>query len=542
VPEKRKQSFLHGATILLVSMTIIKILGAIYKVPLYNILGDSGTTDFAIAYNIYNLLATLSTAGLPIALARMIAEAHTQGRENQVRRNYRVAYMAFLVLGTVGSLVLFFFSDGLAGIMSTPTAGLSIQALAPVVLLVCLMSVYRGYAEGHRDMIPTSVSQVVETAVKMVVGLVIAWLLVRAGYSVSTGAAGAILGASFGGAAALLYLIFAKRKRSRVEAPYEQATDRADSSKRTLARLLKIGVPIALGSSVMAIMTLIDSGLVMWRLQSVTHGLGMTNEAAKTLYGQYQYGLTLFNGPTFLVPAFTVSIIPTIASLAVQKRRSEIRDVAEMGLRVSTVLNLPMAVGMVVLAAPLMQVLFTHSTGVAVNILYILGIASFFVCTTLMTTSILQASGHERLPVISMICGAVVEIALNLLLVGIPKINVLGSAIDTLGCYVTITLLNLVFLHFTMSERIRFTKIIPRQLIASLVMGAAAWGVYGLLDKLVLHGGQAGRMMTAVCLVVAIGVAAVVYLVLVVMLRALTLEDVLSLPKGAKIAKLLRMK
>lgn len=541
MPEERKQNYLHGATILLASMTIIKILGAIYKVPLYNILDKYGTADFNVAYQIYNLLATLSTAGLPIALARMIAEEHTLGRENQVKRTYHVAYMTFLVLGAAGTLILFFFSGNLASVMSDPTATLSIRALSPVVLLVCLMSAYRGYAEGHSDMVPTAVSQVIETALKMIVGLAAAWILIAAKRSSSVAAAGAILGASFGGAAALIYLIFSKRKSVRT-ALHEQFIDKPEPGKKTFSRLLSIGIPIALGASVMAIMTLIDTGLVMWRLQSVQYGLGMSLNEARALFGEYTYAQTLFNAPTFLVPAFTISIVPAIAGLAVKKRREEIRDVAETGLRVSTVLNLPMAVGMVVLANPIIRVLYTDSTAVGVDILYVLGLASFFVCTTLMTTSILQASGHERLPMFSMIAGAIVEIVLNLVLVGIPEINILGSAIDTVGCYVTITALNLVFLRGTMVKRIRMSKVISRPLIASLAMGAAAWAVYGLLDKLLLSGENPGRMLMALCLLITIVVAVAVYLVLVVLIRALTVEDISLLPKGKKLAKLLHMK
>ena len=213
--ENKGQNFLHGAVILTIAVVIIKILGFIYKVPLGNILGDEGFAHFNVAYNLYNVLLTLSTAGLPIALARLVSESSTLGRVNQTKRTYHVALAAFIVLGTIGSAVMFLFPTELAVFMEDAEASQSIMAMAPSVLLVCVMSAYRGYTQGHSDMRPTSVSQVLEVAVKVFFGIGLVLILRRTTDSLPMLSAAAISGVSVGSLVACGYMGVQAGKRSR---------------------------------------------------------------------------------------------------------------------------------------------------------------------------------------------------------------------------------------------------------------------------------------------------------------------------------------
>ncbi|MDO4750274.1 MAG: oligosaccharide flippase family protein, partial [Eubacteriales bacterium] len=261
----KKQNYLHGATILAAGVVIMKILGAIYKIPVRNIIGDEGYALFLSAYNVYNVFLTLATAGLPVALSRMIAEANTLGRTAQVRRTFSVAWVTFFLLGFVSSLIMFFFPTELAAMMYNVEAAQSIWALSPAVLLVCLVSAYRGYCQGHENMTPTTIGQVLEVLVKVIVGLALAWYLIRGGKSIPIGSAGAIFGVTAGGFAALLYMVIYKRKHY----PYHASeSETPDSHIRIFKRLLRIGVPITLGASVLSLINLIDSILCMSRLQS----------------------------------------------------------------------------------------------------------------------------------------------------------------------------------------------------------------------------------------------------------------------------------
>ena len=181
--EKTKgQNYMYGAAILTAGVVIMKILGFIYKVPIANIIGDDGYSMFLATYNVYNVFLTLATAGLPIALSRMISEANAQGRPMQAKRTFTVAWRTFFVIGLACTLIMFLFPNQLAdGILHNPDAAPSIRAMSPAVLLVCLVSAYRGYCQGFGNMIPTTVGQVLEVLVKVAVGLVLAYAIMKAG-------------------------------------------------------------------------------------------------------------------------------------------------------------------------------------------------------------------------------------------------------------------------------------------------------------------------------------------------------------------------
>ena len=205
--QRKKQGFVEGAAILTASTILIKILGAVFKIPLSNIIGKSAMGDFGVAYNIYALLLTLSTAGLPVALSRMVSEADALGRRNQVRRTFVVARAAFFVLGMISTLFMLIFSRYLADFMGSREAEAAISTLAPALVCVCLMSAYRGYTQGLGNMVPTSVSQIIETLCKVVFGLSAAWILIRRGQSGSVGAAGGIFGVTVGTVLGLVYIV-----------------------------------------------------------------------------------------------------------------------------------------------------------------------------------------------------------------------------------------------------------------------------------------------------------------------------------------------
>ena len=192
--ENSKQNYLHGAAIMAAGVVVTKILGAIYKIPLGNILGDEGYGYFSVAYNIYYVFLTMATAGMPVALSRMISEADTLGRPMQARKIFRVAWLTFAIFGILLGLVMFLFPTELAGMLNNVRAAQSIWALSPALVLVYLTSTYRGYAQGMSNMKPTTVSQILEVVGKVAVGLVLAWSFTRAGKGLPVASAGAIFG------------------------------------------------------------------------------------------------------------------------------------------------------------------------------------------------------------------------------------------------------------------------------------------------------------------------------------------------------------
>lgn len=533
----QKQNYLHGAAILTAGVVITKILGAIYKIPLGNILGDEGYAHFMVAYNIYNVFLTLSTAGLPVALSRMISEADTLGRTMQMRRTFRVAFVTFACIGFLSSLIMFLFPTELASMMNDVEAAQSIWALSPAMFLVCMTSAYRGYAQGQSNMTPTTVSQILDVLAKTLVGLALAWYFIRVGKSLPIASAGAIFGVTAGSIAALLYIAVYKHRY------YPERTvsdpDVPDSPGRVLRRLLRIGIPITFGSCVLSMINLIDAKLVLNRLQVAA---GFSYYDAKILYGIYGKAQTLYNLPAAFITPLTISIVPAITALIVQKKHAAAGEIAESSLRIAAVIALPMGVGLAVLAHPIVNVVYPGSNEAGPTLLLLLGIASFFVCMALMTTAILQATGNEIYPVFSMIVGGLVKIAVNWFLVANPEINIIGAPLGTLTCYIVMCGMNYAFICRSLKNRPRLSCVLLRPAGSAAVMGVTAWAVYH--GAAALLGGMAAldwkRM--AVSMLMAMLAAVVVYVAAVVVTRAVTQEDMKLIPRGEKIAKLLHIR
>ena len=543
----RKQNYMHGAAILTVGVIIMKVLGAIYKIPLGNILGDEGYSMFMGAYSIYNIFFTLATAGLPVALSRLVAEADAHGRVRQEEKTFRVALATFAVIGLLFSFVLFAFPSWLAdNYLENPDAAMSIRAMAPAILLVCLVSAYRGYCQGNGNMIPTTVDEVLEVLFKVISGLILAAVLLRAGKGLPIGSAGAILGVSIGSVISLGYMIWYRHRNYRdLAAPYTggdvepaepNAEEKTDSALKIVRDLLKIGVPIALGACIMAILNSVDSKLCMNRLQTAAQ---FSYFEAKVLYGVYGKAQTFFNLPAAFITPLTISIVPAISAAFARGDRDVAAGISEDSMRIAAVIALPMGVGLSVMSRPIMQGFYVGSHLSGPGLLAIMGAASFFVCMLLMENAVLQASGKERYTMITMIVGGLVKIVVNWLLVARREINIYGAPIGTLASYMVMCAMNFLFMTVTLERTPRLGRILFKSVFCSTVMGFSAWAVYGLAPRLIHVPGQLGMLL---CMFVAMAAAVVVYLICVVATSAVTRADLELIPGGGKIAALLRMK
>ena len=541
---QKQNSFFGGAAILAAGILIVKLIGMFYKIPLINIIGEAGAADFNNAYNIYAVLLTVSTAGLPVAVSKLVSEANALNRRNQVRRTFRLALVLFLALGLVSFLVMFFRADALAGMMNDSKAAAGIRALAPAVVCVGCLAALRGYSQGHSNMAPTSVSQIIEALCKLVVGLGLAFWLVKQGKDPDVAAAGAITGVTVGTVVALAYMVLdflLSRGREDI-----RGTDRPDSAGSILANILKIAVPITLSSSMVGIVTVIDSSLVQGQLQSA---LDLTEKASRTLYGNYSGALNIYNLPTSLMAAITASVIPAVSAALARRDRRGAARITGSALRITALLSFPMGVGLFVLGTPIIRLLFPSlNVEVAGPLLSTLGVATPFVCMVLVCNSVLQAHGFINLPVIVMVLGGIVKIVNNYNLVG--AIGIAGAPVGNILCFGLALVLDLVVITRVIPNRPRLLPIFVKPAIASAIMGGAAWAVYGLLSRVLTaeQVNEAGetirvvsRMGNALGIFLAIAVAGVVYLVLVVAIRAISKNDLALMPKGDKLARLLRL-
>ena len=534
--QPKKQSFLGGAAILASAVVIVKLIGAVYKIPLGNIIGDEGKAHFTVAYNIYNLLLTVSTAGLPLAISKLTSEAHALGRENEKRKLFRTAIWLFFVLGLVLSLFMFFGAAQLAGFMNDSLAYWSIKALAPAVFCVCLLACMRGYTQGQGNMKPTAISQVLEAICKLAIGLSLAWYFLRLGHGVEISAAGAILGVTVGTVLSMFFLIFyLLTHRDRTE-----SLDVPESSGTLMKKVLTIGIPITLSNSAMSIITLIDSKIVLGRLGGIS---GLLPDSPTALYGQYTFGMDLINLPPSFVYPVTMSLIPFAAAAVARKDHEGANRIISSAFRLIAILAIPAGVGLSVLSGPILLTLYPAQQASATAAgphLRVLGIACIFICIMTLTNAILQSYGHERIPICTMLAGGVTKIVLNYILVGNPDINIHGAPVSTLCCYMVIVALNLFFVWKYSPEKPRYLQLFTKPVIASVLMGGAAWAVYGFASRLLAGHSAYGANALATMLGILAGVA--VYAVLVVAMRILRAEDVKSVPHGERLVKLLRLK
>ena len=589
----KPNTFFGGAAILAMGILVVKVIGLFYKIPLVNIIGSEGSADFNNAYNIYSVLLTISTAGLPVAVSKMVSEANALGRQNQVHKVFRRSLAAFLTLGVVSFLIMYFGSEQLAGMMHDSLAAAGIRALAPAVICVGCLSAFRGYAQGHGNMTPTAVSQILEALCKLVIGLGLAYWLVRAGQPSHVAAAGAITGVTVGTILALAYMIFNfVSTRMREE---KDTQDAPDSARRILSTLMKIAIPITISSSMVGIVTVIDSALVQGQIQKVlisdpdswalyqqvvdfapleaardawqqAVSSGAAAEAvsqlygaeelaaeniSRSLYGNYSGALTIYNLPLALMAAITASVIAAVSAALARRDRRGAARITGSALRITALLAFPMGVGLFVLGTPIIRLIFPElDASVAGPLLSTLGIASIFVCLMLVCNSVLQAHGFINLPVVIMALGGVVKIVTNYNLVAVPTIGISGAPVGNVLCFGLCMVLDLVVIARVIHGRPDYLPLLAKPAAAAGVMGLGAWAVYGLLSKLlsyeeVTQAGETiqtlGKTGNGIAVMGAILIAVIIYAVLVVALRAISREDLSLMPKGDKIAKILRL-
>jgi len=537
--QNRNNTFFGGAAILASGIVIVKLIGALFKIPVGNILGDEGFGHFNNAYTIYNLLLMVSTAGLPVALSKTISEADTQGRGNQVHRIFNVALISFLILGMISFVVMFFFAGPLSTFQGNSLAVYAVQAMAPCCFFVCVISAFRGYAQGHSNMIPTSVSQIIEALGKLVIGLALALYLMKISAGSAKAAAGAVFGVTSGAGIALVFLIFnhiaARRREGR------PASDVPDSSGVILRRLLAIAVPITIGASVVPVTTWLDTYQVQTILRNVLstqpaewYLASSTPDPVVSMYGAYQKAITVFNLPSSLMVALTASMIPAISACCARRDKRGAGQIAESSLRIGALVACPAGVGLVVLAAPIMKLLSPDTDhAVADPCMAILGAASIFVCIMFLCNAILQANGFVNLPIFVMAAGCVSKLLINNFMV--RRIGITGAPVGTLVCYVLVALLELIIIKRVVPHPPKYGSIFVKPIIASAIMGAAVWAVYGLLTNMLGLG-------NSISTVGAITAGGILYVVLVLVLQVISKDDLGLMPKGDKIARVLRIR
>jgi len=526
----KAQKFLHGAAILTVGIILTKVFGALYKIPLNRIIGPEGFGHFNMAYGIFNVLLTISTAGLPVALSRMISEASALGNRRRIQHIYRVSLRIFLALGLVCSAFMLLLAPQLADFMRDPGAVYSIAALAPAVLLLCLAASLRGYFQGQQYMTPTAISQALESLSKLVIGLAAVLLVLRLGYGIPEAAGAAILGVTAGSALSAFYLVLVYR-RKHLRLTEADRTMPVDSAGATAKQLLSLAVPITIGAAGIQIFNALDNIIIQSRLQDA---FGMSYAASTALFGTYSAAQTFYMLPPSLIQPLAIGVIPAVTAALTRAEYRDARRVEESAVRMTALIALPCGAGLAVLASPIQALAYNYDSEtllIAGPLLAMLGCAVIFHCMVTVTNAILQAHGLVSIPIYTTLAGGAVNVILHFVLVG--RIGIGGAAVSTICSCAVIMFLNIYALRRRLAQPPRVLIQFLRPLVATAMMSVGAFLSYEALAS------ATGSLLISTAVSVLAG--CLVYVVMVWVLGIITWDDCMLLPKGTQIARLLRI-
>ena len=564
--------FIKGALILALANFLVKIIGAFFKVPLYELIGKEGSGIFNVAYQIYTLMFIIATAGFPIAVSKMVAESIARDDLYDARRVFETASILLGFIGLVGSVILYTFAKPLANLLGNPDSELGIKVIAPSVFFVSLVSAYRGYFQGKQNMYPTAASEVVESSTKLILGLLAAYLFVGMTVNTALGrdfdfgtmeiasthtktiysATGAILGVTTGTLLALILMMtiyYCKEKRQK------PILGRPIRSRRNIMKnLVLIAIPITIGASVSSLTSLVDLATIMNRLvvnpsvfdkytdifaagtefaasaaEEGWIGVELLQKKANSLYGMYTgQAQTMFNLPLTIVVALSMSIVPAISTALAEKSPKEAHSITASVLRITMLFALPCAMGFFVLSEPILRVLYSDAN--ASYLLQKLAVAVAFVALVSVSNAVLQAYGRVYVPVINMLIGGVVKVLMNYTL--IPVWGIDAAPIATTVCYGIIAVLNIICIIKMLNVKLSFNYMVTKPLLAAIIMGAAVLVVYGGLDK-AMPGSRNATILS-------IGIGALVYLTALIIVKGVKEEDILNLPKGQSLAAIMK--
>ena len=529
IGKMKKNSFIQGAVILAVSGIIVKLIGAVSRIYLSRLLGGEGIGLYQMAYPIYLLCLSISTAGLPVAISIMVSERNAIHDFLGGQRILKIALSVLTLTGLLFSVGLYFGSSVLIDhhIVRDPRAYWSLIALAPAVFCATISATMRGYFQGLQNMTPTAVSEVIEQFVRVVTMIGLAIILLPKG--LEFGAAGATFGAAPGAAAAILTLgwfYWHDRKHRKMWYMSQDKSIVPDSTWNIMKRLFILAIPVSCANIMIPIVSNIDLFIVPKRLEVA----GFNVEQATTLFG-YLTGMAtaLINMPTIVTSSMSSSLVPGISEASIKKDFDTIRRRARTALRLASVFTLPAAIGLGVIATPISTMLYaTPNAGPCIAVM---SIGIFFLGIQQVTTGILQGLGKTAVPFINLIVSGCVKVAFSWNLTAMPQFGVLGAAFATDTDFAVAAALNLLFLYRYMRFNMDYGHLL-KVAIASAVMGVAVYFSFGAIIG-AIHSNTLSALL-AIC------VGVVVYALGILLTKAIKPEDVRTMPKiGPKLAAII---
>ncbi len=536
---RKKDDFLMQGAILAIAGVITKIIGVVYRIPLTNILGDEGNGFYSYAFEVYALALLLSSLSLPTVVSKLVSARMAMRQRRNAFRVFICSLVFSVAIGAIFAIVIFFGADLISThIMESPLSAYALKVLAPGIFIVSILGVLRGYFQGLGTMVPTAVSQVIEQIVNAVVSLAGASILFGIGMKAAEkqnndlmgpayGAAGGTIGTIAGALFALFFLLFALfvyrgviRRQVRTD-----KTRRQESYGRILKILLMTLVPVIFSTAIYNINQLLD----MTIFNKIMAAQGFTEEKYMALLGIYsgKYN-TLISVPLAMANGLAASVIPSMTGAVARNDRPQIHHKINQSIRYTMLIAIPCFVGFVVLASPIMVLLFGDSSRTPALLLAVGAITLVFYCLSTVTNSILQGLDKISVPAKNAGISLVIHIVSLLIMLIVFKWNIYALVGSNIVFALCMCILNLRAIHKANGHRQEVEKTYVKPLLAAVIMGVVTYAVHLVLDLLI-----GGRIPTILSILVAV----VVYAVSILKLGALSPEDIRDLPQGRKILR-----
>lgn len=529
----KKESFMQGVLAIMFSQVLIKVLGLAYKLYLTNRegFGDEGNAIYGAGFQIYALLLTLSSIGVPTAISKMVSERTAVGDYRGAHRIFKIAFATFALIGFAGTLILFLGAGYIStNVLEIPEAEYTLIALSPSIFFVAIASVIRGYFNGMQNLSITAKSQTFEQVFKTLFTiLVVEIIAVASGVNTTLMAAGANLATTLAVLVSFLYLF--KYYNVNKKEIWKQSnmssikTTQNQSVKKVVKNILAVSIPISLSSIISAINKNIDAITVVRGLKTF-----LSESAAKVQYGILSGKVdTLIGLPLSFNIAFATALVPAVSSSIAKGDKETITKRVSFSLLVTMLIGLPCTIGLCVFADTILHLLFPNAPDGEL----ILQIASFTIIFTVLAQTIngaLQGLGKIFVPAIALGAGVLVKLILNLILVPIPSIGVNGAAFSSVVCHIISFTIGFTVLRKSIKLDLGFVRFVLKPILATFIMAVCSYVIYINL---------AAVMSIQIATIIALVSAVIIYLIAMIALKVFTKEDINMLPYGKKIYSIL---
>ena len=529
VYKEKKEGFMQGVLALMFSQILVKILGLVYTLYLTNRpgFGDKGNGICASGYQIYALLLTISSIGVPNAISKLISEKVAIGDNKGAHRIFKIAFATFSIIGLAGSLLLYLGAHTIAyNWLQIPEAEMTLVALSPAIFFVTLASVFRGYFNGRQKLSVGARSQTLEQVFKTVLTIIIVEVVaILSNVSTEWMAAGANLAstlATFLGFG-YLFLYYRSERKEIAEEIKNTKNYKYERVSTIIKKILMVSIPITLTAIMSSINKNVDSFTVVRNLK-----LFMPEDRATALYGILGGKVdTLTTLPLAINVAFSTALVPAISAAKARNDSKTITQKTSFSLLVSMLIGLPCTVGMFVFAQPILNLLFPNANDGAL----ILQISSLTIIFTILDQTIngaLQGYGKLMIPTFSLGMGVLTKLIINLTLVKNPNIGVYGAAIGSVACHMVAFTIAFTALRKYIKLDLTFSKFVVKPVLATTIMAIISYFIY-----LTLSGIIAERLATLIAIVIAV----IIYVLLIAILKIFTKDEIQMMPAGDKILK-----